>query len=292
MARLPLLPVGVAYLRWGPLCHREGRELDSGTVAGMAASLCQEYCKRRGLALQVIPSAYSGEQRGAVYEQALARSGLRSQPAAPNYRTVLVDLALPPEAIRKRLDQKWRNQLNRSERNGLVLEVSDGREAYREFVHLYHGMWQRKRFATSVDVEGFAHIQELLPGPAKMQTFLAKKDGESIAALVCSLMGDTAIYLLGATNQKARELKAAYFLQWQGMLWLRDRGARRYDLGGIDPEANPGGYHFKSGFGGGEVTQLPPHALSSGALGEIALRAIAWLRSRQTSANAQVDAAR
>ena len=74
-------------------------------------------------------------------------------------------------------------------------------------------------------------------------------------------MGDTAIYLLGATNERARELKAAYFLQWQAMLWLKDRGARWYDLGGIDPEANPGGYHFKSGFGGNETMQLPIHAV-------------------------------
>jgi lipid II:glycine glycyltransferase (peptidoglycan interpeptide bridge formation enzyme) len=192
--------------------------------------------------------------------------------------------------IRKRLDQKWRNQLNRAEKNELTFDVSGSDEAYREFERLYEAMWQRKRFETSVDVREFGRIQQLLSGPEKMQTFIARKDGQAIAALVCSLLGDTAIYLLGATNDVAREQKAAYFLQWQAMMWLKERGARAYDLGGIDPEANPGGYHFKSGFGGSEVTQLPPQALSVGALGRVVLRGIACARRRRGTPAQSVEA--
>ena len=33
----------------------------------------------------------------------------------------------------------------------------------------------------------------------------------------------------------------------------REEGCRWYDLGGIDPQNNPGVYHFKSGFGGEEI---------------------------------------
>ena len=103
-----------------------------------------------------------------------------------------------------------------------------------------------------------------------------------IGALVCSLMGDTAIYLLGATSEKAMELKAANFLQWQAMMWLKDRGARWYDLGGIDPVANPGGYHFKSGLGGRETALLPPHLARGGLVGEVVLRGLARWRQRRT----------
>jgi len=286
IARVPVLPAGIAYLRWGPLCHRKGQVLDPGTVAEMMRSLRDEYCGRRGLTLQVIPGACPGDVRGMAYEDACAKAGLHPDPAAPCYRTVMVDLSPAAEVMRKQLDQKWRNQLNRSEKNGLVLEVSDKPEAYREFVTLYGGMLERKQFETTVDVDEFDRIQALLDGPARMQVFLAKKDGESVGALVCSHMGDTAIYLLGATNEKARELKASYFLQWQVMLWMKDRGARRYDLGGIDPVANPGGYHFKSGFGGVEVIQLPPHSATGGALGGVVLRGISWLRRSRTSSKA------
>jgi lipid II:glycine glycyltransferase (peptidoglycan interpeptide bridge formation enzyme) len=185
--------------------------------------------------------------------------------------------------MRKALDQKWRNQLNRSEKNGLVLEVSDSPEAYREFLRLYRYMWERKRFETSVDPEEFGRMQDLLTGSARMQTFLAKIDGQAIGAVVCSLMGNTAIYLLGATDDKARELKAAYYLQWQAMLWLKDHGASAYDLGGIDPETNPGGYHFKSGFGGNDVTQLAPHSHPGGLLSRGVTAFINWRRRKHTS---------
>ena len=292
IARLPLLPAGIAYLRWGPLCHHKGQTLDPVTVVEMVACLREEYCIRRGLTLQVIPSAYPGSPRGVAYEEALARSALRPELRGSHYQTILVDLSPAAEIMRKRLNQKWRNQLNCSEKNGLVLEVSDDREAYQEFVHLYEAMWDRKRFRTSVDVAEFDRIQELLSGSARMRTFLAKIDNKSIAALVCSLMGDTAIYLLGASNERARELKASYFLQWQAILWLKDRGARWYDLGGIDPEANPGGYHFKSGFGGNETMQLPIHTVSGGPLSGLAFRGVDWYRRFRTSYRVPVNAGR
>lgn len=282
IARLPLLPAGIAYLRWGPLCHRKDGELNPTTIVQMLDHLRDEYCRRRNLTLQVIPNADLGDERGAAYEQALTQANLRPDPDGGSYRTVVVDLSPTVEALRKRLDQKWRNQLNRAEKNSLVLEVSDGPAAYREFMRLYQPMLERKQFKTSVDVDEFERVQTILSGSMRMQTFLARKDGECIGAVVCSLIGERAIYLLGATNEKARELKAAYFLQWQAMLWLKDHGACEYDLGGIDPEANPGGYHFKSGFGGKEVTQLTPYMVSGGALSDAVIRGVSWLRRRRS----------
>ena len=285
IARLPLLPAGIAYLRWGPLCQRKGQALDPKIVQAMIECLRDEYCKRRGLSLHVIPNAYASDNRGRVYGEAFKHAALLPEPEASPYRTVVVDLSDTAEAIRKQLDQKWRNQLNRSEKNGLVLEVNEGAATYREFVRLYEPMLERKQFESAVDVNEFGRMQEFLAGPAKMQTFLARKDGEPIGALVCSLMGNTAIYLLGATNEKARELKAAYCLQWQAMVWLKEHGARWYDLGGIDPATNPGGYHFKSGFGGTDVTQLVPHSHGGGLLSRGVAEFVSWRRRKHAVVN-------
>jgi hypothetical protein len=101
-------------------------------------------------------------------------------------------------------------------------------------------------------------------------------------------MGDAGLYLLGATNEKARDLKASYFLQWRVMMWLKERGASAYDLGGIDPETNPGGYHFKSGFGGSDVTQLPTHT-GQGSLLSVGVAAFsAWRHGRRPKGNQAV----
>ncbi len=288
IARLPLLPAGVAYLRWGPLCHRIGHGLDLVILSEMIAALRGEYCARRGLSLQIIPNAFSGDERGDAFGKVFSQSSFRRELNPVGYRTVVVDLTVQSEVIRKRLNQKWRNQLNGSEKNGLTLEASDGGAAYSDFVHLYREMWKRKQFETSVDVDEFGRIQEQLDVRTKMQTFLARKDGKAIAALVCSLMGDTAIYVLGATNEQARMLKAAYFLHWQAILWLKNRGACLYDLGGIDSQSNQGGYHFKNGFGGADVTQVPSHVISSGALGDAVFRAISWIRHRDKTSKSSV----
>ena len=290
LVRLPLIPSGIAYLRWGPMCQTQREALDPAVVVTMVSRLRQEYAERRGLALLVIPNAFAGSDRAEIFQHALAECGLHPEPTLGHYRTVVVDLSPAEEDLRKQLDQKWRNQLNRSEKNGLVLEVSDSPDSYREFLRLYEAMRARKQFDTSVDVQQFARIHERLSSSARMQIFLARKGGEAVGALVCSVMGDTAIYLLGATNEKAKELKAANLLQWRAMLWLKDHGAHWYDLGGIDPGANPGGYHFKTGLGGAETTQLSPHLMATGVFSQIALRSLAWLRRRRARPIAPVEA--
>ena len=52
------LNFGMAYLRWGPLCHRRGKALDAEAAAGMARALHQEYVCKRRLLLKVLPNAF------------------------------------------------------------------------------------------------------------------------------------------------------------------------------------------------------------------------------------------
>ena len=276
--RVPVLPLGIAYVRWGPLNHLLGETPDREIVEKMFECLREEYCQRRGLVLQVIPHAFPESGRGIAIRQAAARTGFRPDPGLPLYRTILVDLSPDADAMRRRLHHKWRYHLGGSEKNGLEVDASESMEAYREFEPIYQEMVVRKGFDTSIDAGEFGRIQQQLPGNHKMTIFTVRKDGVALGALVCALMGDTAIFVLGATNERARDLKASYILHWQAMLWLKSHGVRWYDLSGIDPVANPGGYQFKSGFGGSDVTQITPVYAARGVIGETLLRVISWLR--------------
>ena len=122
IARLPMVPAGLAYLRWG-LFKSRGNAFDPAVVSASMACLKQEYVVRRGLALQVIPPVYAATEHAAVFQSALEASGLRREPSLGAYRTILVDLRPTLDVLRKQLHQKWRNQLNRAEKNNLVLEV-------------------------------------------------------------------------------------------------------------------------------------------------------------------------
>jgi FemAB family len=99
-------------------------------------------------------------------------------------------------------------------------------------------------------------------------------------------MGDSAIYLLGATSDDGLNAKGAYLLQWTMIQWLKENGIKWYDLGGIDPEGNPGVYSFKRGLSGADVSQLTPlvacKSVVSSAVVRVSLAAHRMARSLGT----------
>ena len=146
------LRVGMAHLRWGPVCQRLGRDLDLDSMKRMAAALHEEYAVKRGLFLRVLPNAWSGTQRERMFDAAFSQ--YRSEPFAEgeSFRTLVVDLTAPLEVLRKNLDQKWRNQLNRAERNGLTIREGDDEHSLRRFTGIYDQMLARKQFDGATDM--------------------------------------------------------------------------------------------------------------------------------------------
>jgi len=264
---------GMAYLRWGPLCHRRGRDLDPEATLCVAGALHEEYVRRRGLLLQILPNAFVGTQRAALFQASFSKFTQEAQTAANVYRTFILDLALPTEELRKKLDPKWRNKLTQSEKKGLKIVAGSGTDEYRTFCRMYEQMWKRKTFETTVDVEEFGRIQKDLPESHRMRVLICEQAGIPVAGVVASAMGDSAIYLLGATSDDGLNAKGAYLLQWTLIQWLKENGIKWYDLGGIDPEGNPGVYSFKRGFSGNDVFQLPPLVACDSVISAAVVRA-------------------
>lgn len=284
------LRYGVAWLRWGPLWEKRDREWDPEVPVQLARAIQQEYVIRRKLLVRILPNAFAGSARAGVFQDAFA--SFRPETNARDiYRTLVLDLAPPLEVLRKQLDGKWRNQLNRAEKNNLTVLSGDGMSEFRAFCEVYGQMRERKDFKTTVDVNEFARMQEILPPGQRMRALLCLVDGVPAAGLVASVIGGSAIYLLGATGDAGLSAKGAYLLHWTLITWLKERGVRYYDLGGIDPMRNPGVFHFKKGFSGRDVTQIAPVSasgsrISSGMVAtgiavQQALRALSHLRASQ-----------
>jgi Acetyltransferase (GNAT) domain len=263
---------GMAYLRWGPLCHRRGRELDVEATLYMARALQEEYVRKRGLLLQILPNAFAGSPRAALFQSGFSSFTQEPQISANVHRTFVLDLAPSIEELRKNLDPKWRNKLTQSEKKGLKIVAGSGTDEYRTFCRMYDQMWKRKTFETTVDVEEFGRLQEDLPETHRMRILICEQAGVPVAGVVASAMGDSAIYLLGATSDEGLNAKGAYLLQWTLIQWLKENGIRWYDLGGIDPEGNPGVYSFKKGLSGADVFQLTPFV----ACNSVVSSAIVW----------------
>jgi lipid II:glycine glycyltransferase (peptidoglycan interpeptide bridge formation enzyme) len=249
---------GVAYVRWGPLCKRRDRSLDPEVVERMAEALHEEYSRNRGLFLYVQPNCFLNSPSSGSIQNGF--SAFAASPAMPDYsyKTLVVDLSPSVAQLRRNLDRKWRNQLTRAQKNNLRVTANTGAAGFRTFCELYKQMRKRKRFHTKVDIAEFERMQESLPDSQRMRVLICEdaSSGVPVAGLVASAMGDSAIYMLGATGDHGLKSKGAYLLQWSLIEWLKQNGVRRYDLGGIDPKFNPGLYHFKRGLSGAEMVQM------------------------------------
>lgn len=257
---------GMAYLRWGPLWERRGHAFDPEVPHRLVRAIEDEYLKRRELFVRILPNAFAGTPRAEVFESTFSRFASETIESVEAYRTFLLDLTAPLDELRSSLDKKWRNQLSRSERNNLTVISGDGSSEYREFFEIYSQMLGRKAFDTTVDAGEFGRMQEILTGSQRMRVLICKEGEVAVAGLVATAIGDTAIYLLGATSDAGLNSKGAYLLQWTMISWLKEQGIKFYDLGGIDPEANPGVYHFKKGLSGVDISMIKSRAASESAV--------------------------
>ena len=248
IVRVPVLGLGGAYIRWGPFWELRDQAADPAVFRMAIRALRNEYVCRRGMILRIFPILYDDNAFSCA--DILRDEGYAPVPEEDPGRTLILDIGTPGEDIRKKLDQKWRNCLNKSERN--QLEVVDGTEdaLFADFIGLYGELLERKKFQEPNDINEFRAIQKELPPESKMRIFLCRSDGTSSAGVICANIGDMGIYLFGATNEQGMANKGSYLLQWKAIQWLKDSGCRYYNLNGINPETNPGNYHFKSGLSG------------------------------------------
>src|ERR1035441_4769887 len=213
IVRVPLLSSGIAYLRWGPLCRRCDAASDPDLLPALLKAIADEYGRRRGLLVRILPNVFRDDPVPPAFETACAEFGSQPGTSTAPYRTIRVDLTPAPEFIRKRLDQKWRNQLNAAERNGLTIREGVGDDPFAEFTAIYRELLARKQFETTVDIDEFARIQRALPEPLKMRVLLCEKDGKLLAGLVGAAIGEPGVYLLGATSSDGMKAKGSYLLQ-------------------------------------------------------------------------------
>jgi hypothetical protein len=270
--RLPGLQTGIAYVPAGPLVRRRDGADTTRALEAVLTALRREYVERRGLVLRIAPTVADPEW-DRLQRESYAAAGFSPSPDAQPYRTMVVDIERPLVDVRASLAQKWRNCLNKSERKEIDVLEGHGPELFESFAPLFDELVARKAFEAGLGVDFYAPLQARLPESERLYLAIARVDGVAAAGVVASMHGDTAVYLLGASNDAARKVNAAYLLQWRAIEAATRRGCRRYDLGGVDAEANPGVYKFKAGLGGDELVAPGPFELAPGRLRLATVRA-------------------
>jgi hypothetical protein len=269
---LPLGVGGIAYVNGGPLVRTETAS-DIDRLEQCLLALIREYVEKRRLVLRIL--APVGDREWNDSATAVFKScGFLLTDRSRAYRTIVMDISNPLEEIRKSFHQKWRNCLNKAERRELEVEGGFDPKFLDEFSTLFHGFVERKGFSVDLGAEFYAEVQRAHLDGERYYTSIARQEGRVVAGHVSSMLGDTCVYLLGATHPEALKTNAAYLLQWHTIERARSHGLRRYDLGGIDPEGNPGVYRFKERMGGQDLQAPGPFEMKpTGLSGRITLGA-------------------
>ncbi|MCB1516343.1 MAG: peptidoglycan bridge formation glycyltransferase FemA/FemB family protein [Hyphomicrobiaceae bacterium] len=253
---LPLKLADIAVCKWGPVL-KDVKSADKARVyASMVRTLVDEYADRRGMMLSVLPKAVPAPRNFMV--EVLEKQGFARGSGLLFPSRYIVNLRLDDEAQKRSFAQKWRYHLNKSLKADLTFEHGDATRL-REFDALYQAMSDRKRFADHSAYDTITTLFETDIDAVTPELFFVREGGEVIAGAIIFKAGDTAVYLYGATVDRALPLRAGYFLHWHIIRWLRDNTrATWYDLGGTD--GFQGLHQFKKGMVGtaGHIEPVPP----------------------------------
>jgi hypothetical protein len=247
IARLPLVNLGVAYVRWGPLWHGVEANSEGETLRQAIRALRNEYVCRRGLVLRLFPLAFDDNPRCAAM---LEEEGFVPTPKEVPGRTILIDMTVPLLALREGMARNWKRNLKAAEQNDLEVIEGSSVEMFEAFIAVYKQMVSRKNFVEPNDIHQFQRIQAQLPEEQKMQIMLCKSGGEISAGLIWSALGNMGIELFAATSDAGITTKGSYLLRWKLVEKLKQGNFRLYNLNGINPVVNPGGYKFKNELAG------------------------------------------
>jgi len=233
--------INVVRINRGPLCLRQLQGWEERAMWRQLTLLGNVWKAR---ALSVAPEiGLSGSSLAAIADLELRQFSPRA------WESVWIDLGLEVDALRKRLDGKWRNMLAAAQKAGLSLEIGSEEAPFEWMMERHREQMVEKNFA-GPPPELLLALRRNLGAGERLLVLRALAASEPVAGICLILHGTAATYLLGWNGPQGRSLKANQYLLWQAIVHLKELGLRWFDLGGISEEHAPGVSAFKLGLNG------------------------------------------
>jgi lipid II:glycine glycyltransferase (peptidoglycan interpeptide bridge formation enzyme) len=279
IAKIPLLRFGIAYVQWGPLWRHSASRADTVAFGQILRALRNEFVCKRGLILRIFPILFSDD--ASLFSEILTHEGFLAFEDDLPGRTILIDLNHSLDEFRDGLGRNWKRNLKAAE--GKTLEILEGSEdkLFESFIEIYEDMVSRKKFPKPNDINQYRIVQARSPEKFRMKIMLCKSEGRPCAGLIWSELGKMGIELFAATNGVGTKTKGSFLLRWKLVEGLKNRNIATYNLNGINPVKNPGGYKFKTelaGKNGRDVFYLGKFDSSAGVLNRFCVEQAESLR--------------
>lgn len=180
----------------------------------------------------------------------------------PN-QTNVVRIDADDETLMRNMKPKWRRNIKKAMREGVVVKEVAGKEGVDQFYAMISEVERNTSFVAR-DKMYFQRIWDKLSPNDLVRIFVATVGEEVVAAYMVLLTDKVAYEIYGGSNQKGRDTEASYLLKWEIMRTMRIGGRTHYDHWGVAPkdaDSHPlsGISYFKSGFGGEYVQFLEQH---------------------------------
>lgn len=188
------------------------------------------------------------------------------------------------------MNQLWRRNLKRAEKEGVTVTVSTGSGAEAADLEAFHELYlqtaERDHF-TPRPLDYFRTMVAAMSAEDehRIRLFLARHQGDLVAATIMVEVGTHAWYSYGASSTEKREVRGSNALQWAMIRTALAEGCTVYDLRGITPtlasdDSHVGLIQFKVGTGGHAVEYAGEWDLPLNPLLYRAFDAYLKLRSR------------
>ncbi|MCM2387811.1 lipid II:glycine glycyltransferase FemX [Streptomyces albipurpureus] len=160
------------------------------------------------------------------------------------------------------LNQEWRRNVRRAQKSGVEVVIGSAADLP-EFYRLLCVTEKRDGFRLGRALAYYERQYAALnmEEPGRMKLYLARHDGEILAAHTMVTVGRRVWYQTGASADHRREVRPSNALQWRMMLDAHALGAEVYDMRGVPSTLDPADRSFgllrwKLGTGGQVVETL------------------------------------
>jgi len=170
--------------------------------------------------------------------------------------------------VLKGMNQLWRRNIKKADKEGVEVTVvtpaSAGSDAaFQEHLAAFHDLYVHTAERDHFTPRPLSYFRTMFAAmsaeePDRISLFLARHDGDLVAATILVRVGGHAWYSYGASSTEKREVRGSNALQWAMIRASLAAGCHVYDLRGITPtldadDSHVGLIQFKVGTGGQAV---------------------------------------
>jgi lipid II:glycine glycyltransferase (peptidoglycan interpeptide bridge formation enzyme) len=195
------------------------------------------------------------------WQHQAAEGGFSAGQPQFNFQIPLVDAdgaARTEDDVLKGMNQLWRRNIKKADKSGVEVVLGDATDL-KAFHDLYAHTAERDHF-TPRPLSYFQTMVDALGAedPDRIQLWLARHEGDLVAATIAIRVGTHAWYSYGASSTEKREVRGSNAVQWAMIRHALAAGAHVYDLRGITEtldadDSHVGLIQFKVGTGGQAV---------------------------------------